>query len=120
MDRVAQAPRPKLKVALSLIVLLLAVPLAYGMWRALPGFQTLFDSFGPDVPWLSRLVADHPQAVWNSLKGALIHNATWLCTWLIVREQWTSVALTLATAYTWLSLAIVLIALYLPMLTIAL
>ena len=119
MDRAAPAPRSKLKIALSLLALLAATALAYVEWAALPSFRPLFDSFGSDIPWLSRWVVENPKGVWNSLRSLLIQNFTALCVWLFIRERWTSVGLGLATAFTWLALALVLIAFYLPLLTIA-
>lgn len=119
MDCAAPAPRSTLKIVLSLLALLAAAPIAYGQWQALPYYAQLFAAFGPDVPWLSTLVVEHPQEVWICLRSALAHNFVWFCSWLILRERWTSVGLGLATASTWLSLALILIALYLPMFTIA-
>ncbi|MDG9925256.1 MULTISPECIES: hypothetical protein [unclassified Pseudomonas] len=118
MERVAATPRSKLKLALSLFALLAAAAVAYAEWLALPGFRSLFDSFG-DIPWLSRWVVEHPKEVWISLRGALIHNFTAICAWLWIRDPSVSVMLGLATAFTWACLAVVLVAFYLPLLTIA-
>ncbi|WP_068825396.1 hypothetical protein [Pseudomonas sp. BMS12] len=119
MDRAAPAPRSKLKIALSLLALLAAATIAYGQWQALPQYAQLFAAFGAEVPWPSALLVEHPQGVWIYLRCALAHNFVWFCTWLISRERWASAGLGLATACTWLSLALILIALYLPMFTIA-
>ncbi|MBD9424826.1 hypothetical protein IB232_05790 [Pseudomonas sp. PDM15] len=119
MDRAAPAPRSKLKVALSLLLLLAATALAYAQWQALPHFAEMFAMFGPDMPGFSVWVVGHPQRVGICLGSLLAYNMTWLALWLFLRQRWSSIGLSLATALTWLFLALVMIAFYLPLLTIA-
>ncbi|WP_394561215.1 hypothetical protein [Aquipseudomonas alcaligenes] len=119
MDRAAAPPRSKLRIALAILFLLAAAGLAYGGWLVLPGFRPLFDSFGDDIPWLSRWAVEHPQGVWNSLRGLLILYFVALCAWLFIRRRWASTVLSLVSTCTWLALMLLLVALYLPTLTIA-
>jgi hypothetical protein len=119
MDRAVSPHRSKLKIALALLALLAATALAYAQWQALPHFAELFAMFGPDVPGFSLWVVDHPQQVWIGLRGILVYNLAWLGLWLFVRERWSAVGLSLAAALTWLCLALVMVAFYLPLLTIA-
>ncbi|MDD0842810.1 hypothetical protein [Pseudomonas sp. Gutcm_11s] len=119
MDRAAAPPRSKLRIALAILALLAATGLAYGGWLVLPGFRPLFDSFGDNIPWLSRWAVEHPQGIWTALRGVLALNFAALCAWLFIRRRWASTALSLATTCTWLALVLLLVTLYLPMFTIA-
>lgn len=110
-------PRPALswlKLSLYGVSLLLAAPLAYALWQNLPAFAELFASFGADLPGLTRLVIEHPQALWNLLRTVLANHLLWLCLWLLLRQRWSSLGLLLSALGTWLLLGLTLVALYLP------
>ncbi len=119
MDRATVLPRSPLKIILSLLALLIAAPLAYGLWQSLPGFGQLFGGFANDIPWLSHWVVDHPQQIWLFLRVALVANLIGLCIWLFIRARWAAILLSFATAFTWLALLGLLVVLYLPVFTIA-
>ena len=119
MSSSAAHPRSPLKTSLAVITLLIAAPLAYGVWQVLPGFAQLFAGFGPDVPAVSHWLTQHPQGVWTLLRVLLMHNLLWLGLWLWRPAGWRGTGLSLATALTWLALAGAGLCLYLPMFTIA-
>lgn len=109
---------PWLKLTLHSLSLLLAAPLAYGLWQSLPAFVELFASFGTDLPQLSRLTIEHPQALWNILRTVLANYLLWIGLWLWLRERWSSLGLLLSALTTWLLVGLTLLALYLPLFTL--
>ncbi|MBC9249969.1 hypothetical protein A9179_06730 [Pseudomonas alcaligenes] len=116
------SPRPAfpwLKLSLHGLSLLLAAPLAYALWQNLPAFAELFASFGTELPQLSRLTIEHPQALWNILRTALANYLLWLGLWLWLRERWSSLGLLLGALATWLLIGLTLLALYLPIFTLS-
>lgn len=110
---------PWLKLTLYSLSLLLAAPLAYALWQNLPAFTELFAGFGVELPQLTRLTIEHPQAVWNILRTALANHLLWLGLWLLLRERWSSLGLLLSMLATWLLIGLTLLALYLPIFTLS-
>ncbi len=109
---------PWFKLTLYSLSLLLAAPLAYALWQSLPAFTELFASFGTELPLLTRLASEYPQALWNILRTALLNYLLWLALWLWLRERWSSLGLLLSMLGTWLLIGLTLAALYLPILTL--
>ncbi|UUY06652.1 hypothetical protein LRS11_12355 [Pseudomonas sp. J452] len=115
------ATRPalsKLKLVLHGLSLLAAALVAYSFWSSLPAFADVFSSFGAELPLLTQLVVDYPQAVWSVLRGGLAHQLAWLLLWVAVRERWAHVGLLLASLVAWLLVALQIVAVYLPLLSL--
>ena len=108
----------KLKLVLHSLSLLAATLVAYSFWSSLPAFADVFQSFGAQLPLLTQLVVDYPQAVWNALRSALAHQLAWLLLWVVLRERWAHIGLLLVSLVTWLLVALLITAVYLPLLSL--
>lgn len=112
-------PRSLTKIILALLALPAACAIGLGLWTALPAFDELFAAFGADLPGPTRWVMEHPEVILLILRGLLIHNLLWLIAWLCVRQSWVSPLLGLATLLVWLSLALLVGAVYLPVFSLS-
>ncbi|QKE63927.1 hypothetical protein HNE05_11385 [Aquipseudomonas campi] len=110
---------PKLKLVLHSLSLLAAALVANGFWSSLPAFADVFSSFGAELPLLTQLVVDYPQAVWNILRSGLAHQLAWLLLWIAVRERWAHIGLLLASLVAWLLVALQIVAVYLPIFSLS-
>lgn len=112
-------PLPWLGLLLYGLSLLLAAVAAYGLWSSLPQFNELFASFGATLPLPTLLLIEYPLGIWNLLRGGLLHVLAWLLIWAVVRQRWAHRGVLLATVLVWLAVALLIVALYLPLVSMA-
>lgn len=115
----AKPPLPWLGLLLYGLSLLLAGIAAYGLWSTLPQFNELFASFGATLPMPTLLLIEYPMGIWNLLRGGLLHVLAWLLIWAVVRQRWAHRGVLLATVLIWLAVALLVVALYLPLASMA-
>lgn len=114
----ARAPLPPIRLLLHSLSLLAAGGLAGAFWYSLGDFAELFASFGVNLPPATRLLMEHQQLAWNILRSALAHQLAWLLLWVALRERWAHSGLLLASLMTWLQVAALITAVYLPLLSL--
>lgn len=115
----AHHPLPWLGLLLYGLSLLLAAVAAYGLWSSLPQFNELFASFGATLPAPTMLLIEYPYGIWNGLRAGLLHVLAWLLIWAVVRQRWAHRGVLLATLLIWLAVALLIVALYLPLVSLA-
>lgn len=114
----ARRALPLIKLLLHNFSLLAAGGLASAFWYSLGDFAELFSSFGVNLPQVTRLLMEHQQLAWNILRCALAHQLIWLLLWVVLRERWAHSGLLLASLMTWLQVAALITAVYLPLLSL--